>query len=174
MIKSLIRTIPDYPKPGIMFKDITTLLKDNKGFSEVIDSLATRYKSMMIDKVIGIESRGFIIGAPLAYALGVGFVPIRKIGKLPGMTISQEYELEYGRDQIEIHEDALIPKEKVLLIDDLIATGGTAIAAVSLIEKVGGHLVECAFIIDLPDLGGTSKLVSRGYKTYSIVKYSGH
>lgn len=171
MIKSLIRTIPDYPKPGIMFKDITTLLKDANGFIEVIDILVARYKSMGIDKVIGIESRGLIIGAPLAYALGVGFVPIRKKGKLPGPTLSQEYKLEYGEDHIEIHQDALIPNEKVLIVDDLIATGGTAVAAVKLSEKLGANVVECVFIIDLMDLGGSSYLKNNGYTTFSIVNY---
>ena len=161
-IKSRIRTIPHYPKPNIMFRDITSLLKDPIGLRITIDELVRRYADMEIDKVIGIEARGFIVGAPLAYALGKGFVPIRKKGKLPAETIGHDYELEYGTDRIEIHTDAIALGERVLLVDDLIATGGTAEAATKLIEKIGGKIVECCFVIDLPDIGGRKRLEKRG------------
>src|SRR5688572_28503771 len=153
-IKTLIRTIPHYPHQGIMFRDVTTLLKDPAGLRMTIDQIAHRYKGQPISKVAGIESRGFIIAAPVAYLLGVGFVPIRKKGKLPSQTIGQDYELEYGADRIEIHTDAVSPGDRVLLIDDLIATGGTAEAAASLIRKMDAEVVECCFVIDLPEVGG--------------------
>lgn len=172
-IRSKIRTVPHYPKQGIMFKDITTLLKDPVGFKLTINELAHRYAGVKIDKVAGIESRGFILGAPLAYLLDVGFVPIRKKGKLPAETIGHDYELEYGTDRIEIHVDAISPGENVLLVDDLIATGGTAEAAVKLIKSVGGELVECCFVIDLPDLGGSKKLKGHGYKVFSLCEFEG-
>lgn len=172
-IKSRIRTIPHYPKQGIMFRDITTLLKDPIGLRIVIDELAKRYNGMKIDKVVGIESRGFIVGAPLAYLLGVGFVPIRKPGKLPAETIGHDYELEYGRDRVEIHTDAISVGERVLLVDDLIATGGTAEAAASLIKKIGGEIVECAFVIDLPDVGGRKRLEKLGYKVFALCEFEG-
>src|SRR5512137_2606025 len=163
-IKSKIRTIPDYPKKGIMFRDITTLLKDPVGFRLVIDSLAQRYVSgeIAFDVIVGIESRGFIIGGALSYVLGKGFVPIRKRGKLPAETVKQEYTLEYGTDVIEIHKDAIRKGDRVILIDDLLATGGTALAAASLVEKLGGKVQELAFIVDLPDVGGRKKLAARG------------
>src|SRR4030066_2239899 len=162
-IKSKIRTVPDYPKKGIMFRDITTLIKDPLGFRLIIDSLTQRYIEMasQFDVIIGIESRGFIIGGALSYTLGKGFVPIRKKGKLPAEVESQEYELEYGTDRIEIHKDALKKGDGVLLIDDLLATGGTALAAAALIEKLGAVVVEMAFIVDLPDVGGKKKLISK-------------
>lgn len=172
-IKSRIRTVPHYPKQGIMFRDITTLLKDPVGFRMAIHELANRYTGVKIDKIAGIESRGFILGAPLAYLLGVGFVPIRKKGKLPSETIGHDYELEYGTDRIEIHTDAIISGEKVLLVDDLIATGGTAEAAVSLINKIGGEIVECCFVIDLPDLGGRRRLENHGCKVFSLCEFEG-
>lgn len=172
-IKSLIRTIPHYPKPNIMFRDITSLLKDPIGFRITIDELVRRYADMGIDKVIGIEARGFIVGAPLAYALGKGFVPIRKKGKLPAETIGHDYELEYGTDRIEIHADAISPGERVLLVDDLIATGGTAEAATILIEKIGGKIVECCFIIDLPDIGGRKRLEKKGYSVFALCEFEG-
>ncbi len=172
-IKSKIRTVPHYPKQGIMFRDITTLLKDPAGFRATVDELAQRYKGMKIDKIAGIESRGFILGAPLAYALDKGFVPIRKKGKLPAETIGHDYELEYGTDRIEIHTDAIAKGEKVLLVDDLIATGGTAEAACKLIEKIGGNIVECAFIIDLPDVGGRARLEKLGHKVYALCEFEG-
>ena len=172
-IKSLVRTVPHYPKQGIMFRDITTVLKDSVGFRITIDQLAHRYKDVKIDLIAGIESRGFIIGAPLAYALGVGFVPVRKKGKLPAETIGQDYKLEYGTDRIEIHIDAIAKGSRVLLVDDLIATGGTAEAAVILIEKMGGKIVECCFMIDLPDIGGRSRLEKRGQKVFSLCEFEG-
>lgn len=172
-IKSLIRTIPHYPKPNIMFRDISSLLKDPIGFRITIDELVRRYADMEIDKVIGIEARGFIVGAPLAYALGKGFVPIRKKGKLPAETIGHDYELEYGADRIEIHADAINPGERVLLVDDLIATGGTAEAATILIEKIGGKIVECCFVIDLPDIGGRKRLEKKGYSVFALCEFEG-
>ena len=173
-IKSYIRTIPHYPKQGILFRDITTLLKDPVGFRILVDELVARYSNAGIDKVAGIESRGFILGAPLAYALGIGFVPIRKKGKLPAETVGQDYELEYGVDRIEIHADAINPGERILLVDDLIATGGTAEAAVTLIRKLGGEIVECAFAIDLPDIGGSQRLTALGVDVFALTVFEGH
>lgn len=172
-IKSRIRTVPHYPKKGVMFRDITTLLKDPVGFRVTINELVNRYTGMRLEKVAGIESRGFIIGAALAYQLGTGFVPIRKKGKLPAETIGQDYELEYGTDRVEIHVDAITKGEKVLLVDDLIATGGTAEAATSLIEEAGGEIVECCFVIDLPDLGGRKRLEGKGYKVFTLCEFEG-
>jgi len=172
-IKSRIRTVPHYPKQGIMFRDITTLLKDPAGFHTTVDELVERYKGMKIDKIAGIESRGFILGAPLAYALGMGFIPIRKKGKLPAETIGHDYELEYGTDRIEIHTDAIEKGDRVLLVDDLIATGGTAEAACKLIEEMGGKIVECCFIIDLPDIGGRARLEKHGLKVFALCEFEG-
>ncbi len=172
-IKTLIRTIPHYPKQGIMFRDITTLLKDAAGLKLMIQDIVKRYKGQKIDKVAGIESRGFIIGAPVAFELGVGFVPIRKRGKLPGETLGHDYELEYGADRIEIHTDAVAKGERVLLVDDLIATGGTAEAAATLIGKMGGEVVECCFAIDLPDLGGRKRLEKHGQKVFALCEFEG-
>jgi adenine phosphoribosyltransferase len=172
-IKSRIRTIAHYPKQGVMFRDITTLLKDPVGLRATVDELARRYADVKIDKVAGIESRGFILGAPLAYVLGNGFIPIRKKGKLPAETIGQDYELEYGADRIEIHTDAIEKGEKILLVDDLIATGGTAEAACKLIEKMGGQIVECCFIIDLPDIGGRKRLEKHGQKVFALCEFEG-
>ena len=171
LIKQKIRTIPNFPKPGIMFRDITTLLKDSEGMKKVIEILYNRYKDMNIGIVAGIESRGFIIGGILADKLNVGFVPIRKKGKLPGEIERQEYFLEYGMDTIEIHKDAIQQGQKVLIIDDLLATGGTGFASCQLIEKVGGKVVECAFIVELPDLRGRERLLD--YSVFSIVKFEG-
>jgi len=173
-VKSRIRTIPHYPRHGIQFRDITTLLKDPVGFRIAIDELHVRYAEQKIDKVVGIESRGFIVGAPLAYKLGVGFVPVRKQGKLPAETIGHDYELEYGSDRVEIHADAITPGEKVLLVDDLIATGGTAEAAASLIARLGGMVVECAFLVDLPEAGGRARLEQQGLKVFALCAFSGH
>ncbi len=173
IIKQKIRTVPHWPKQGIMFRDITTLLKDSEGFNHTVDLLIERYKDMKIDIVAGIESRGFITGAVLAHRLGLGFVPIRKPGKLPAETVSEEYELEYGTDKIEVHTDAIQKGAQVLLVDDLIATGGTALAACNLITKLGGHVVECSFIIDLIDIGGKKKLMDAGFKVFSLVVFEG-
>ncbi len=172
-IKSKIRTVPDWPKKGIMFRDITTLLKDPVGLKLCIDDFVKRYKDKNIDVVVGIDSRGFILGGPLAYLLGKGFVPVRKKGKLPAKCIKEEYALEYGTDIIEIHEDAISKGQRVLIIDDLIATGGTANAAANLVKKLGGEVVELAFIVDLPDIGGRKKLEDAGHKVYAQVEFEG-
>jgi len=172
-IKKKIRTVPHWPKQGIMFRDITTLLKDADGFKKTIEIFYERYKNAKPDAVVGIESRGFITGAVLAEKLGVGFIPIRKPGKLPSDTVSEEYELEYGKDKIEIHKDAISEGDNILMVDDLLATGGTAIAACNLIKKLGGKIMECSFIVDLPDLGGRKKLESAGYKVFNLVEFEG-
>ena len=174
-IKSKIRTIPNYPKKGIMFRDITTLIKDPVGFRLVIDTLTQRYinADIAFDSIVGIESRGFIIGAALAYTLGKGFIPIRKKGKLPAEVVSQEYELEYGTDKIEIHKDALKKGERVLLVDDLLATGGTALASAALIEKLGAVVAEMCFIVDLPEVGGKKRLKDKGYKLFALTEFEG-
>ncbi|KPK02335.1 MAG: adenine phosphoribosyltransferase [Nitrospira bacterium SG8_35_4] len=174
-IKSRIRTIPDHPKKGIMFRDITTLIKDPVGFRLVIDNFTQRYITGDIEfnQIVGIEARGFIIGGALSYTLGKGFVPVRKVGKLPGEVERHEYALEYGTDTIEIHKDALDKGSKVLLVDDLLATGGTALAAASLVEKLGGIVVEMSFIVNLPDVGGEKKLVDKGYKVYCLTEFEG-
>ena len=172
-IKSKIRTIENYPIKGVMFRDITTLLKDPEGLRDSINKLVDRYKDLNIDKIAAIESRGFIIGAPLAYLLNVGLVLIRKPGKLPAETIDQDYKLEYGTDRIEVHVDAIEKGEKVLIVDDLIATGGTAEAAVRLIQKMKGDIVECCFIIDLPDIGGRDRLENMGQKVFTLCEFEG-
>lgn len=171
-LQSLIRTIPDYPHPGIQFRDITTLLKDAAGFKATIDLLVERYKDRKITKVVGTEARGFIFGAPLAYALGVGFVPIRKKGKLPAKTTAHEYALEYGNDRIEMHDDAIDASDQVLVVDDLLATGGTAAATVMLVRGMGGQVIECAFVIDLPDLGGRAKLEKMGLTVHTLMAFA--
>jgi adenine phosphoribosyltransferase len=173
-LRALIRTIPDYPKPGILFRDITTLLGHAEGFRATIDAFTTRYQTLRVDKVAGIEARGFILGGAVAHHLGVGFVPIRKKGKLPWQTVGHDYELEYGSDRVEMHSDAIQPRERVLLVDDLIATGGTAEAAARLVELVGGELLEACFVIDLPDLGGRKLLESRGRAVFTLVEFEGH
>lgn len=172
-IKNKIRTIPDFPKQGIMFRDITTLLKDAEGMKRVLDLFEKRYKERKIDVIAGIESRGFIIAGAIAHQLGIGFVPLRKPGKLPAETEKQEYELEYGKDAIEIHKDAIQPGQRVLLVDDLLATGGTACAACQLIERLGGNVVECAFIVELPNLKGRERLKNLNKMIFSIVKFEG-
>jgi len=170
-IKSLIRTVPHYPKQGIQFRDITTLLKDPAGFRMVIDELAKQFQNEKIDKIAGIEARGFIIGAALAYKLNVGFVPVRKQGKLPAETIGHDYQLEYGTDRVEIHTDAITKGEQVMLVDDLIATGGTAEASAALIKQLGGEVIACAFVIDLPDLGGSRRLRDLGYPVHALCEF---
>ena len=170
IIKSKIRTIPNFPKPGIMFRDITTLIKDADAFSRVMKLFEERYRNKEIDLIAGIESRGFVLASALASRLGKGIVLIRKPGKLPGEKIRQEYNLEYGTDAVEIHTDAISWGQKVLIVDDLLATGGTALAAASLVEKIGGKVVECAFVVELPELGGRQKLK---WPAYSIVSFEG-
>lgn len=170
-IKKKIRTVPHWPIEGVMFRDITTLLQDGETFKYVCNELYNRYKSAGIDVVVGIESRGFIFGSVLAYKMGIGFVPIRKPGKLPSKTISAEFKKEYGKDKMEIHADAIRKGQKVLLIDDLIATGGTIEAAIKLIERLGGEIVECAFIIDLPDLKGKEKIGK--YNVFAMCAFEG-
>ena len=172
-IKSKIRTVKNYPIDGIMYRDITTLFKDPKGLREAINLFSDRYKGIKIDKIVAIESRGFLIGAPLAYLLNVGLVLIRKPGKLPANTYKQDYTLEYGVDQIEIHSDAIEEGEKVLIVDDLIATGGTVEAAVKLVQKMKADIIECSFIIDLPDIGGSKKLKSMGQNVFSLCEFEG-
>ncbi len=172
-IKSRIRTVPHWPKKGVMFRDITTLLKDPVGFKICIDDFLNRYRNKDIDIVVGIDSRGFILGGAIAYMLGKGFVPVRKKGKLPAPTEKEEYALEYGTDTIEIHKDAIEKGQKVLIIDDLIATGGTALAAAKLVKKLHGEVVELGFIVDLPDLGGRAKLEKAGYSVYAQVSFEG-
>ena len=172
-IKSKIRTIENYPIDGVMFRDITTLFKDSDGLREAMDMFVERYKDMKIDKIVAIESRGFLIGAPLAYLLNIGLVLIRKPGKLPAKTYKQDYTLEYGVDQIEIHSDALEEGERVLIVDDLIATGGTVEAAVRLVEKMKAEVIECCFIIDLPDIGGRDKLEAMGQSIFSLCEFEG-
>ena len=174
-IKSRIRTIPNFPKEGIMFRDISTLLSDPEGLQMVVKNFQKRYQNRDdIDLIVGIEARGFIIGSLLAYALNKGFVMIRKPGKLPGHTITQEYQLEYGIDAMEIHSDAFAPETKILLVDDLIATGGTIMAAVALVEKLGGIILETAFIVDLPDIGGSKQLKENGYNIFALTEFEGH
>ncbi len=168
-LKSTIRSIPDFPKPGILFRDITTMLKDGAAFSFVIDELAQRYRGSSLDAIAGIESRGFIFGAALAAKLGTGFIPIRKPGKLPAKTVSAEYSLEYGTDKIEMHADAVSPGMRILLIDDLLATGGTMQAACELVEKTGGLVTECWFIIELAGLKGRDVLA--GKNIFSLLVY---
>ncbi|KKR36767.1 MAG: Adenine phosphoribosyltransferase [Parcubacteria group bacterium GW2011_GWF2_40_10] len=172
-IRDEIRDVPDFPKPGILFKDVTTLFQSPKAMRKVIKILLRRYRNQEIDVIAGIEARGFIVGAILANRLGKPFVPIRKKGKLPYRTVSQTYILEYGTDAIEMHMDAILPGQKVLIVDDLIATGGTALAACLLVEKLGGKVAECNFIIDLPDLKGSKKLQLQGYSVFSVVDFPG-
>ena len=173
-LKSLIRSIPDYPKKGIMFRDVTTLLGDARGFKAAIEQMAEPYAGGRVEAVAGIEARGFILGGAIADRLGCGFVPLRKKGKLPWKTIGQEYTLEYGVDIIEMHEDAIRRGERVLIVDDLIATGGTAEAAVKLLERSGGDIVGATFIIDLPELGGMKKLAGLGIESHVLMAFEGH
>lgn len=173
-LKHLIRTIPDYPKPGILFRDVTTLFGDAQGFKAAIAQLTEPYRTQPIDAVAGIEARGFILGGAVADRLGCGFIPIRKKGKLPWKTIGQDYALEYGIDVIEIHEDAVRPNQRVLIVDDLIATGGTAEAAIKLVRRCNGHVMGACFIIDLPDLGGKAKLEATGVPCHTLMAFEGH
>ena len=174
-IKSRIRTVPNFPKEGIMFRDVSTLLGDSEGLQLVVHGLVEKYRHRQdIDLIVGIESRGFILGSALAYALKKGFVMIRKPGKLPGKTIAEEYQLEYGVDTLEMHSDAFKSGTRILLADDLIATGGTVVAAIRLIEKLGGVVSSTAFIVDLPDIGGSSKLKNDGYEIFCLTEFEGH
>lgn len=173
-LKALIRTIPDHPKPGVMFRDVTTLFGDAQGFKACIALLTEPYRTTPVDVVAGIEARGFILGGAIADHLGCGFVPIRKRGKLPWKTFAQDYELEYGTDTVEMHQDALARGRRVLIVDDLIATGGTAAAAARLIETAGGEIVGAAFIIDLPELGGADRLRRSGIEVLTLMTFEGH
>jgi adenine phosphoribosyltransferase len=172
--KTVIRTIPDYPKPGIMFRDITTLLGNPGAFRAAVDALVQPHCGKKIDAVAGLEARGFILGGAVAHQLGVAFIPVRKKGKLPFSVIGEDYELEYGTDRIEIHTDAITPGDNVLLVDDLIATGGTAMAGINLLERAGAKVIGCSFVIDLPELGGADKLRARGMTVFSLVAFEGH
>lgn len=172
-LRSLVRSIPDYPKKGIIFRDITTLISHGEGFRQSVRDLSAPFMDAKIDKVLGIEARGFIFGGAMADLMGVGFVPIRKQGKLPGEVVGQDYALEYGTDRIELHADAIKPGERVLLVDDLIATGGTALAAIDLLQRVGGEIVSTAFVIDLPDLKGADLLREKGVKVHTLIEFEG-
>ncbi|PJG63347.1 adenine phosphoribosyltransferase [Yersinia kristensenii] len=173
-IKNSIKTIPDYPKAGILFRDVTSLLEDPLAYAASIELLTERYLDKGVTKVVGTEARGFLFGAPVALSLGVGFVPVRKPGKLPRATISESYELEYGTDKLEIHTDSIQPGDKVLVIDDLLATGGTIEATVKLIRRLGGEVTDAAFVINLHDLGGEDRLNQQGITCYSLVDFDGH
>lgn len=172
-VKDYIRTIPDFPHEGIMFRDVTTLFLDPRGFRMAVDQLLHPYAGKRFDKVAGLDARGFILGGAIAHQLSVGFVPIRKKGKLPGKTVAQDYKLEYGEATMELHDDSLEPGETVLLVDDLLATGGTAEAGIKLIEKLGAEVIGCAFIIDLPDLGGRGKLEALGQDVHALCSFEG-
>jgi len=171
ILKAMIRTVPDFPKKGIMFRDITTILRNKEGFAYVIDKFYERYKGKNINIVVGIESRGFIFGAALAYKLGCSFVPVRKEGKLPHHTMKEEYALEYGNAAVEIHKDSIASGQRIIIVDDLIATGGTCAAAINLVKKLGGEIVECAFVVELTDLKGRGKL--KGHNVFSLVEFEG-
>lgn len=172
-LAELIRAIPDYPKPGIVFRDITTLLGDARGFRRAVDELVQPFAGMKIDKIAGVEARGFILGGAVAHQLSAGFIPLRKRGKLPHRTVAVEYALEYGTDAIEMHIDALTRGERVMLVDDLIATGGTALAAADLLRRGGAELVAAAFVVDLPDLGGAARLRAAGVPVSTLVQFAG-
>ena len=173
-VQDYIRSIVDFPHEGIIFRDVTTLFADPRGFRMAVDQLLHPYAGMRFDKVVGLEARGFILGGAVAHQLSAGFVPIRKKGKLPAATIGQAYQLEYGEAEVEIHDDAIEPGEKILLVDDLLATGGTAEAAIKLVERLGGEIIGCAFIIDLPDLGGRARLDAMGMDVHALCAFEGH
>ncbi|MCU7556007.1 adenine phosphoribosyltransferase [Alteromonas sp. ASW11-19] len=172
-IKSVVKSVPDYPKPGIVFRDVTSVLEDHKAFSCCISLLLEKYRPMNFDKVAGTEARGFLFGAPLAIELGIGFVPVRKPNKLPREVVSESYDLEYGTDTLEIHKDAIQPGDKVLLIDDLLATGGTIGASAKLIRHLGGEVNHAGFVIGLPDLGGREKLTELGIDSFTLCEFDG-
>lgn len=173
-VQDYIRTIADFPHEGIMFRDVTTLFADPRGLRMAVDQLLTPYAGLAIDKVVGLEARGFILGGAVAHQLSVGFVPVRKKDKLPGTVISEAYTLEYGEAVVELHDDAISAGERVLIVDDLLATGGTAEAGIKLVERLGGVVVGCAFVIDLPDLGGRQKLEALGQQVHALCAYEGH
>ncbi|MHA7888485.1 MULTISPECIES: adenine phosphoribosyltransferase [Roseicyclus] len=172
-VQDYIRTIPDFPHEGILFRDVTTLFQDARGFRLAVDQLLSPFVGEQIDLVAGLEARGFILGGAVAHQLSKGFVPVRKKGKLPAKTIEQAYQLEYGEAVVEIHDDAVEAGQKVLIVDDLLATGGTAEAGIKLIERLGGEVVGCAFVVDLPDLGGRAKLAAMGVPVHAICSYEG-
>jgi adenine phosphoribosyltransferase len=172
-VRDYIRTIPDFPQPGVMFRDVTTLFADPRGFRIAVDQLLHPYSGMRIDKVVGLEARGFILGGAVAHQLGTGFVPVRKAGKLPGAVISQDYTLEYGTATVELHVDAIQPGESILIVDDLLATGGTAEAGIRLIELQGGKIAGCAFVVDLPDLGGRKRIEALGMEVHALCAFEG-
>jgi adenine phosphoribosyltransferase len=172
--REVIRTIPDYPQPGVMFRDITTLLGNARAFRRAVDEMVQPYAGLRVDKVAALEARGFILGGAVAHQLSIGFVPIRKKGKLPYTVIGESYALEYGQDRVEIHIDALSPGDQVLLVDDLIATGGTASAGIRLMERAGAQVIGCSFVIDLPELGGAAKLRALGKPVNTLVSFEGH
>lgn len=172
-VQDYIRTIPDFPHEGIMFRDVTTLFADARGFRMAVDQLLHPYAGADIDVVVGLEARGFILGGAIAHQLGKGFVPVRKKGKLPGKTIEVAYQLEYGEAVVEIHDDAVEAGAKVLVVDDLLATGGTAEAGITLLERLGAQVVGCAFVIDLPDLGGRAKLEAMGQEVHALCAFDG-
>jgi len=172
-VKDYIRTIVDFPHEGILFRDVTTLFADPRGFRMAVDQMLHPYAGQRIDAVVGLEARGFILGGAIAHQLGTGFVPIRKKGKLPGTTISQDYKLEYGEAIVEIHDDAIQAGQRVLVVDDLLATGGTAEAGIKLVERLGGEIIGCAFIVDLPDLGGRKRLEALGMEVHALCAFEG-
>lgn len=172
-VRDYIRSIPDFPHEGVMFRDVTTLFADARGFRIAVDQLLDPFAGLQIDKVVGLEARGFILGGAVAHQLSVGFVPIRKKGKLPGATIEQDYQLEYAQATVEVHDDAIEAGEKILLVDDLLATGGTAEAGIKLVERMGGEVIGCAFVVDLPELGGREKLAALGVPTHWICEFEG-
>ena len=173
-IQASIKSIPDYPKPGILFRDVTSLMEDAAAYQATIQLLVDKYKDMGFTKIVGTEARGFLFGAPLALELGLGFVPVRKPGKLPRATVAQSYELEYGTDTLEIHVDAISEGDKVLVVDDLLATGGTIEATTKLIRQLGGEVEHAAFVINLPEIGGDKRLEGLGLNVYSICEFEGH
>ena len=172
-IKDRIRTIPDFPRPGIQFRDITTLLLDAQGFRKTVDEMVQIHLGSRIDKIAGIEARGFILGGAIAHQIGAGFLPIRKKGKLPHATLAETYELEYGTDTVEIHADAVGKGDQILLVDDLVATGGTAAASIRLLERAGATVIGCSFIVDLPDLGGRRRLEEMGQRVQTLCAFEG-
>jgi len=172
-LKKKMKAYPNWPKNGVVFRDIMSLLRDSEAFNRIVDLLVERYKENKPEMVVGIESRGFIIGSVLAHKLNVGFVPVRKPGKLPGEIISEEYELEYGKDKVEIQTESIKPGMKILIVDDLVATAGTCLATANLIKKLGGDIIECCFVIELLDLKGRDKLEKAGYKVFSLLQFEG-